>query len=574
MFSRPLTLEHALYLLALVLALGLRLLHLGVLPLSDVEAEWALQSLAIARGEHPAVGPNPAYVHLTALLFALFGASNFWARFWPALSGALLVLAPWFVRYRIGRLPALVLAFGLALDPALNALARQAGGPMLAVTFLLFALVFWLDGRRSLAGAAFGLALLSGSAVWFGLTVAALARGLEFLLLRTVGKTGEGAESEAEEAGVELDATRLSERWRPLIWGAVSFLTLGTLFLLSPSGLAGFADSFLVYLRGLWTLSDVPLGRILLALPAYEFLPLVIGAFALLRAVFHRASLSLRLGVWALAGLLWTVVYAGHQTADLVWFVFPVWALASLEIGRYFDFGGRNLWLVAAAWGLVFVLGVIFWLAQARLTTVDFANPAFRWQWVILILVPLIGATAVILLGYGWLMEEAFLGGMWGLLTILVLYTIGVTTGAAQIREPRTFELWYPEPRVGRLEVLLKVANELSVMNRGARAALPVTIVGVDSPALRWLFRDWSLKQTDVLDPMAMPELLITPAGSELALPTAYRGALFVWREMGNWYQLSLQLWFKWFVYRQLPVQQQDVVLWVRADLMLDSPTP
>jgi hypothetical protein len=75
------TLEHACYALALAFALGLRFLHLGALPLSDFEADWALQALRITPGLHPAIEPNPAYVHLTAVLFYMVGATNFLARF-------------------------------------------------------------------------------------------------------------------------------------------------------------------------------------------------------------------------------------------------------------------------------------------------------------------------------------------------------------------------------------------------------------------------------------------------------------------------------------------------------------
>ena len=130
------TLEHAFYALALVFAIGLRFLNLGALPLSDFEANWALQALRVAQGLHPALGTNPAYLHLTAVLFYIFGGTNFLARFWPALAGCALVLAAWFLRGRIGRIPALVLAFGLAIDPGLVAMSHLAGGPMLAVACL------------------------------------------------------------------------------------------------------------------------------------------------------------------------------------------------------------------------------------------------------------------------------------------------------------------------------------------------------------------------------------------------------------------------------------------------------
>jgi predicted membrane-bound mannosyltransferase len=126
------TLEHAFYAIALAFAISLRFFHLGALPLSNFEADWALQALRIIQGLRPTIGPNPAYVHLTAVLFFLFSATNFLARFWPALAGTALVLAPWLLRRRMGRIPALVLAFGLALDPGLVAMSRLAGGPILA----------------------------------------------------------------------------------------------------------------------------------------------------------------------------------------------------------------------------------------------------------------------------------------------------------------------------------------------------------------------------------------------------------------------------------------------------------
>ena len=168
------TLEHAFYALALAIAIGLRFLHLGAMPLSDFEANWALQALKITQGLKPAIGPNPAYVHLTAVLFYIFGATNFLARFWPALLGCALVMSAWYVRGRIGRIPALVLAFGLAIDPGMVAMSRLAGGPMLAVVFLILTALMWVSGRHSLAGLFGGLALLSGSSVWFGLFLAGL----------------------------------------------------------------------------------------------------------------------------------------------------------------------------------------------------------------------------------------------------------------------------------------------------------------------------------------------------------------------------------------------------------------
>src|SRR5512138_3796328 len=121
------------------------------------------------------MGLMTAYVPLTAILFGIFDATNFLARFWPALSGTALVLTPWALRGRFGRPAAILLAFGLALDPGLVAMSHLAGGPMLAIAFLVLTALAWVKGKRALAGISAGLALLSGRSIWIGLLGLGLA---------------------------------------------------------------------------------------------------------------------------------------------------------------------------------------------------------------------------------------------------------------------------------------------------------------------------------------------------------------------------------------------------------------
>ncbi len=318
------TLEHAIFAIALVVAVGLRFLNLGALPLSDYEAAWALQALHVTQGLHPLLGPNPAYVHLSSIFFYIFGASNFLARFFPALAGSALVFAAWFMRGRIGRLPALILAFGLAVDPGLVAMSRLAGGPMLSVACLVIAGLMWLDDHRALAGFFAGLALLSGPSVWFGLLGLVLAWALISVIDRRssalrrekidpgVSEKTEG-DHPVEPAGNSLTpvVVEIKPEMAPsvpvqqsgrnllkgnyssaLAWGLGTLVALGSLFLLSPIGLSAFVNSFVEFLRGWWTLSDTQIWRPLLALPAYEILPLGFGIAAAVRG-FHQAGHAL-----------------------------------------------------------------------------------------------------------------------------------------------------------------------------------------------------------------------------------------------------------------------------------------
>ena len=51
MKQKQITTEEILYIIAFIAALGVRLLRLGIAPLSDFEASWALQALDVARGK-------------------------------------------------------------------------------------------------------------------------------------------------------------------------------------------------------------------------------------------------------------------------------------------------------------------------------------------------------------------------------------------------------------------------------------------------------------------------------------------------------------------------------------------
>ena len=88
-------------LLAFLLALGLRFIRLGELPLTNSEARLALDALQIAQGGSPALSSHVAYTNLTAILFFLVGSFNFLARFWPALVGSALVFVPLLFREQI-----------------------------------------------------------------------------------------------------------------------------------------------------------------------------------------------------------------------------------------------------------------------------------------------------------------------------------------------------------------------------------------------------------------------------------------------------------------------------------------
>jgi len=355
-----------------------------------------------------------------------------------------------------------------------------------------------------------------------------------------------------------------------LYWCIGTLVIAGSLFFLSPKGLPAFVASLGTFLHGWYTLSDVQLWRPLLALPAYEILPLIFGIAAVVRGIMKRDTATLRLGIWALVALLLALIYPGKQTGDLVWALLPLWVLAAMELGHHFDFAGKNIWEVAAAMVVVLAFVVFGWLNLASITNMDLSSDLAHTRLWLMAAVVLLIVLSMLLVGTGWSASVARLGMVWGGVILLTLFTIALTTGAAGLRQPLTVELWQPEPRTGRVDVLLKVATQISDLNRGDAAQLPLTILAEDSPALHWLFRYWQVTDVTELAPDATPALIISPVGN-LSLSVKYRGEPLVLHEAGSWDKASPGDLLKWFIYRQLPLQQDNVVLWVRDDLMLDS---
>ncbi len=572
------TLEHALYLLALVIAAFFRFLNLAVLPLSEFEAGWALQALHIVRGLRPALDANPAYLHLTAPLFFVFGATTFLARFWPALAGSALAVLPFFFRDRLGRLPALILAFGLAIDPGLVGLSRLAGSSMLAIAFVLFAWAMWKAGRRALTGVFAALALLSGPSVWFGLLglllAWAIARGVtpnpaedaEEPEPETRGRKKPQAEPEPETARFGWERLRL-----PLLWGLGTLLVVGSLLLISPKGLAAFVDSLVAFAKGWWTVSDTLMRDVLLAIPAYEAFPFIFGIAAGVRGVLKRDPLSISLSAWGLVALVLAVVYPGKQVADLAWALIPFWALAAVELSRHFDFEGRNLWEIAGVFVLTVALVVFAWLNLAALTNMDLTSNDARTRMYLMLFVFLFLGMSLVLIAVGWSARIARLGAVWAGVLLLGAYTIAMMTAAGGLRQPLTQDLWQPEPGIASADLLLQTANQVSDLNKGAVDALPIVVDGIDSPALLWVLRSWNVQVVSDLSATSSPPIVITLKDAKVDLAQGYRGEGFSWHTASNWRSNAASDWLRWFVYHKLPVQRDTIVFWVRGDLAIDS---
>lgn len=569
--KRTLTIEHSLYLLAFLTGLFLRFFRLGIPVLSEAEAGWAMQALQIARGGSPQIGSQPAYVLLTAVLFWLIGITNFLARFLPALVGSLLIFLPYLFRqvYKDSvwlRKAGLVMAFGLALDPGLVALSRQAGNPILALTFFLLTLAMFVNRRWALVGIFGGLALLSGPALITGL----LSLFLTWVLIQVLVKLGW-----VKSAQIALPETAQppTASYRALLAFGLIILVAGLLFLRVPQGLGGLTQTIPDYLDGWLKPGDVPALRLPAALLFYQPLALLFGLAAALRGWIAARSglrsvyLVLFLSLWALMALLLAFIYPSRQVADLAWMLIPLWALAAMEISHHLltreDQPTRLVALGLA--GLVLLLMIISWVNLLTLVRLN-GSPILYGALIIGALV--MAVIAALLIAFGWSYPAARLGFNWGLILGLGLGMISSTVRLSQLRPMDIRELWSVSPMPGQVAELTDTIQSLSNWNTGYHDQLDVLIT-VDSDLLRWVIRDYpNVTFASNPDAAGSPAVVITWKDQESpALAQAYRGQDLILHWYPGWQGALPSPILPWLTYHQAPLAQVQAVLWARVDI-------
>jgi hypothetical protein len=319
--------------------------------------------------------------------------------------------------------------------------------------------------------------------------------------------------------------------------------------------------------------------HLLTALAAYQLMALIFGIVALVRGILVKDRLVISLGSWTVVALLLALAYPARQVADLAWALLPLWTLAALELGRYTQMEGVRGWELAGVTVLTISILVFVWLNLAAVVGQALASQVAQTRFLVLLGALLILGLSLTLVAFGWSTEVARLGAAWGGTAFLVAFTLGAATGAGGLRQPLTAELWSSSPpwpgrqdrQTAQADLLQKTLNDLSDWNKGHVESLPVTIVGLDSPSLRWLLRDWEVKETDALSPADSPALVITPQGVEMNLSAAYRGEDFVWYQSPDWDEALPEEWLRWFVYRQMSQQKESLTLWARGDLFFDS---
>ncbi len=554
--------EGWLYGLAFLLAISLRLIGLGHMPLNDSEASLALQALHLSGGLKPVLDAHPAYVLFTAPLFFLYGGGmNGLARLIPALVGSLLVFAPILFQDRFKPRPSLILAFFLALDPGLVAISRQAGSPILAITFLLFAFGFFRKNNFRWAGIFGALALLSGPALWAGILALAIALSI-YQAARLLFTTDD------ESFSFEITTEGRNELLASL---AVTLLLAGTLFFLVPNGLSAALASIPAYLTGWRSVVTVSSIWMLISLLAYQPFSILLAVIAIVRGWLNPSHRIIPLSIWFLVALLLALVYPAREMSDLAWALIPLHAMAAIELARFIDVSIEERAEAGGAILLTAFLWVFGWLNFTSLIWSVPGEAKFQQYLILLLGAILLLILSIVLVAFGWSMRVAQIGLIWGLGISLGVLTLAGSLGVTGMHGTFKPELWWPQRVPLQADLLLSTIDDLSEWDKGYDDALPVVIVGIDSPALEWALREHSPTVANFFDSAQPPSLIISSFELNPNTVAEYRGQDFIWRMTTSWEVAQPRDWLKWLAYREMAQTPENTILWASNDLFINA---
>lgn len=539
------------FLLAFLVGLGLRLWRLGSMRFTLAEAQIAQSTWQMALGKAAELPGNMSYARLSALLFTVFEPTFFFARLMTALFGSSLILVPWFWRDRIGKTTALVLAFGLAVDPILLSFSRQIVTPIFVVAGLSWAATALKFKRPVLAGAFLAVAFLGGYSFW----MVALIGSVAYLVL-----------PKNETQSVDLTPFRSKSFLLPFLTSfAISLVVISSAFLLHTEGLGGIAAGLVDFVHIFANAYDLQVYQPIIIAIAYSILPLIFSFWSLvddLRAKQPIRNLPFLIG-WGLS-LLLCVLLGRQDLGMLVFAAVFAWMGAASHIARIIETKSQAREVVFGV--LVFqvvILGYVLMVSR-RLISVPSNTQDFRFAALAVLAGVLLLVITTILVGMGWSREVSRQAFQKSLLIMLIVLTLGLGLRSIRSQQDSTTLSMLAGPILLPNNDVESIVDEIDREGRADKTEITYYLGDLEQQ-FSWFFRnqvDWESAQN-----VLQADLMLSESAQDFSAADTYRG-----RNVELFRRIDQQVvkpvdFLKTLLGEPLPMVSQIGVLWVRLNL-------
>lgn len=547
--------------LALLFAVAgglLRFSHLGSMPLADAEALQAMAAHSLAAGIKPAAVTEGFYVSLTGLFFWLFGSGEAIARLVPAMAGWAFSLVPALFRRQLGDVASLVLLGLFAFDPSLIAVSRSVNDvvlPLLSTSLLVYALI---SERPRFAGFALAMAMLGGPMGWLSLAGLGLGLGAHSLF------------KQKPFAAIVVDHVK-KQGLVILLSASISIVAFGGGLYIQPAML----DVPFNGLASIFSRFSLPTGPTMflpgLGLVFYELFALVLGICGI-SLLSKNSARWFWLYAFSLFMFIATYFQPEQNTIALAWITPLLLVGGSMFVAEFLTvrplFDRETLGMFIFSMVVLVFMGLNY--LSAALAQVDPSVTQLRWTVMIGSFTML--AASLVLVTYGWSFSVAWRGLISALAVFLFAVNINAAWSVSHLRAGNTQELTDATTRITDGNVLKTQLEAVNAWNFGSGLNERVSVVGADSPALLWQLRDSSVKfLPGMSNPEDLGDIIITnPEMVDAQLEKAYRGQGFIWSNEVAYEALTVSDWLKWSVSRNFPVNEQRLILWIKADRFID----
>ncbi len=251
---------------------------------------------------------------------------------------------------------------------------------------------------------------------------------------------------------------------------------------------------------------------------------------------------------------------------------FPLWILAARVFLRAFHLpeGGKSAVIITAI--IVIVISAFMMLILRSILQYT-PGQVEQTSYLIALLGGVVLLVALILIvSFGWSENAAITGLLIGSLVVVWVSLISVSVNSTGIRAERTQEQWFLDEKVYSSRWLEKSIEDVMDWNSRRDSAIDIIVSGFESPAMEWVMQSYENVQfVSYLSPQSQPGILITPIDSIPEISNSYRGQDLVWSQKVNWESLTPYQYLIWMITREVPESNQEIIFWVRTDLMPDA---
>ncbi len=555
---------HLIYAFLFLVSLVFRTVNLNSTPVTNKEAQQALCALEINRQGCENI--SPFYLFFTRVLFTLFGKSNFFARFVPALLGSTVVLIPLMLGSKLDKKRGIILALCLALDPILIQTSRTAGDTMLGLVFTLFLFVFLLRKMWPAAVVTFAFGLLSGKSFWIGLFIFVVAYSLIWLLMPKDHREELLPKNKLDFSGRKIRVTFLISF---LVW-----VLVGTCFFMNVRGVLSPIRTCLALFQEdpLVNANDVlPTVMRFTVFIFYSFYAIVLALTTLFMMIKERQKAIPFSLIWLLIG---TIIFLIPHFAfyEAVWATVPLWILASQSLLKI----GDSIWKKRKELFVPFLIGVsilVFcFLEILRFHYLLSLEMPLKSNLMLIITPLFLCLLFIFIYSYGWQRKDVshLLSALFLLCAAFSL--VRNANRSADITGTYEYELLREEPYLRNADILsMEIEN---YMNRKALQAKDVTIAiatKIPIESLEWSLRDYSINVVPVISKESKDNFdIIIFEADDLHSFSGYRSERLVlfsdvsWVQKGFAGSLSNEI-LGWLLYRSASLDFTNYMVWFKV---------